>query len=101
MTITENQNDTTMVLQIEGRLDTTTAPQLEARLKDCVQYCKVLILDLKDVNYISSSGLRVVLLAHKLMEGIGGKMTVRNPSDFCLQVLQATGMESVLSIVKS
>ena len=40
-----------------------------------------------------------ILLAHKLMIGIGGKMSVRNPSEFCLQVFQATGMEGVLSII--
>ena len=99
MTINETQNDTTMIFQIEGRLDTNTAPQLEARIRDSLQTCKKLILDLHAVEYISSSGLRVVLLAHKLLEGIGGKMSVKNPSEFCKQVLAATGMESVLSVI--
>lgn len=99
MTIKENLNGITLELNVEGRLDTTTAPQLESRLKECPNECKALILDLKDVSYISSAGLRVVLLAHKLMTGTGGKMSVRNPSEFCRQVFQATGMEGVLSII--
>ncbi|MBO4732032.1 MAG: STAS domain-containing protein [Spirochaetaceae bacterium] len=99
MTIKENLNGITLELNVEGRLDTTTAPQLESRLKECPNECKSLILDLKDVSYISSAGLRVVLLAHKLMTGTGGKMSVRNPSEFCRQVFQATGMEGVLSII--
>lgn len=99
MTINETKNDITTTLVIEGRLDTTTAPELESCVKECVQTCKTLIMDLKDVSYISSAGLRVVLLAHKLMVGVGGKMSVRNPSDFCRQVFQATGMEGVLSII--
>lgn len=99
MTITESQKDIVTVLAIEGRLDTTTAPELETRIKNCTQTCKTLVIDLKEVSYISSAGLRVILLAHKLMIGISGKMSVRNPSEFCLQVFQATGMEGVLSII--
>ena len=99
MTITESQKDIVTVLAIEGRLDTTTAPELGTRIKNCTQTCKTLVIDLKEVSYISSAGLRVILLAHKLMIGIGGKMSVRNPSEFCLQVFQATGMEGVLSII--
>lgn len=99
MTINETQNDSTSVFVIEGRLDTTTAPQLETRVKESAKTCKTIILDLKDVTYISSAGLRVVLLTHKIMTGAGGKMSVRSPSEFCRQVFQATGMEGVLSII--
>lgn len=101
MTITEEKNEaiSKLVLSISGRLDTTTAPELEAKLKDCSKGVKVLFLDMKDVEYISSAGLRVVLLAHKLMVSTGGSMSVQNPSDFCRQVFEATGMDSVLNIV--
>ena len=53
---------------------------------------------MKDVQYISSSGLRVVLLAHKLMLPTGGKMIIKQPSSFCKQVLEATGMDGILTI---
>ena len=98
MTISENKNGETLDLIVAGRLDTTTAPQLESKLKECTKDLKALVLDLKDVEYISSAGLRVVLLAHKLMAGFGAKMTIRNPSEFCKQVFEATGMDGVLSI---
>ena len=101
MTITEEKNEaiSNLVLSISGRLDTTTAPELEAKLKDCSRGVKALFLDMKDVEYISSAGLRVVLLAHKLMVGTGGSMAVQNPSEFCRQVFEATGMDSVLNII--
>ena len=99
MTINENKNGENTELLISGRLDTTTAPQLESRLKECSKNSKLLTLDLKDVEYISSAGLRVVLLAHKLMAGVGGKMAVRSPSAFCRQVFEATGMDGVLTII--
>ncbi len=98
MNITENKNGDTTTLLVSGRLDTTTAPQLESKLRECSKGIKTLNLDLKDVEYISSAGLRVVLLAHKLLAGFGGKLSVQNPSDFCKQVFQATGMDSVLTI---
>jgi anti-sigma B factor antagonist len=99
MTITETKSDENVILQVAGRLDTTTAPQLESKLKECTKNAKILALDLSNVEYISSAGLRVVLLAHKLMAGVGGKMSIAHPSDFCKQVFAATGMDGVLSII--
>ena len=98
MTIKEAKNGENIELNIDGRLDTTTAPQLESRVKECVKGAKLLILNLEKVEYISSAGLRVVLLSHKLMAGAGGKMVIKNPSSFCTQVFEATGMDGVLSI---
>ncbi len=99
MTITENKTADNVDLIVSGRLDTTTAPQLESRLKEAAKGMKTMIIDLKDVEYISSAGLRVVLVAHKLMAGFGGRLAVRNPSPFCKQVFNATGMDSILTII--
>ncbi|MCR5762106.1 MAG: STAS domain-containing protein [Treponema sp.] len=99
MNISENRTDNAVSILVSGRLDTTTAPQLESKLKDCSKGIKNLNLNLQDVEYISSAGLRVVLLAHKLMTGLGGKFTVQKPSEFCMQVFQATGMDSILKII--
>ena len=98
MTITENKSANAIELVIGGRLDTGTAPELEAKLKQIDKETQTLYLNLANVQYISSAGLRVVLLAHKLMLPTGGKMIIRQPSAFCKQVLEATGMDSILTV---
>ena len=98
MTIEVNKTPISIELVIAGRLDTGTAPELEVKLKEVAPQTQNLYLNMKDVQYVSSSGLRVILLAHKLMLPTGGKMVIKQPSSFCKQVLQATGMDSILSI---
>ena len=98
MTITENKSANALELVISGRLDTATAPELEAKLKQIAKDIQTLYLNLQNVQYISSAGLRVVLLAHKLMLPTGGKMIIRSPSAFAKQVLEATGMDSILTV---
>ena len=98
MTITENKSANALELVISGRLDTATAPELEAKLKQVAKDIQTLYLNLQNVQYISSAGLRVVLLAHKLMLPTGGKMIIRSPSAFAKQVLEATGMDSILTV---
>lgn len=83
---------------VSGRLDTTTAPELEMELKHLPPEKMTLHLNLKDIEYVSSAGLRVILLAHKIMLPSGGRMVLKEPSDFCRQVLQATGMDAILTI---
>ncbi len=98
MTITENKSSNSLELVIGGRLDTGTAPELEAKLKLIPKDIQTLYLNLSNIQYISSAGLRVVLLAHKLMLPTGGKMIIRQPSVFTKQVLEATGMDSILTV---
>ncbi len=99
MDIQEQKNADSYLLQVKGRLDTTTAPELESKIKEVARKTKHLILNLSEIEYISSAGLRVVLQAHKIMASNHAKMSVQNPSDFCKQVLEATGMDAVLSII--
>ncbi len=99
MDIKESKSTDNVDLIVSGRLDTTTAPQLESRLKEAAKGIKTMIIDLANVEYISSAGLRVILLAHKLMAGFGGRMAVRAPSEFCRQVFSATGMDAILTII--
>ena len=98
MTITENKTPISIELVVEGRLDTGTAPELEVKLKEVAPQTQTLYLNMKGFQYESSSGLRVILLAHKLMLPSGGKMIIKSPSSFCHQVLVATGMDSILTI---
>ena len=98
MTITQNKTPDGLELIVAGRLDTNTAPELESALKQIEPAKQTLYLNLKDIDYVSSAGVRVILLAHKIMLPTGGKMVLRQPSEFCTQVLEATGMDSILTI---
>ena len=67
MNIQQIRNGNELVLALEGRLDTVTAPELEAALKDALEGVEELILDFEKLDYISSAGLRVLLVAQKTM----------------------------------
>ena len=71
MTIEKKISDIMTVLKINGRLDTTTAPELEAVIDGCVEGIKELVLDFSGLEYVSSAGLRVILKAQKLMNARG------------------------------
>ena len=99
MEIKEKRDGEKSELIVKGRLETTTSPSLENIIKATSKSVKELTLNLSEVEYISSAGLRVVLVAHKLFMAAGGKSIIQNPSQFCRQVFEATGMSSVLNIV--
>ena len=82
---------------LEGRLDTTTAPELEKALKDDLGSIDALTLDFSNLEYISSAGLRVLLSAHKAMSGKGG-MKVTNVSELVREVFDVTGVSDILVI---
>ncbi len=97
MKINKNQNGTKLEIALEGRLDTTTAPELEKELKGCLEGATELTLDLKDLEYISSAGLRVLLSAHKAMSKKGG-MKVTHANEIVLEVFEVTGFSDILTI---
>ena len=97
MTITSTKNDSTLLLELEGRLDTTTSPQLEAEIKDSLDGITELILDFAKLEYISSAGLRVLLAAQKKMYK-QGDMKIRNVCDDILEVFEITGFCDILTI---
>ena len=99
MTIDKNQNGAALTLALSGRLDTTTAPELEAELKRSLDGIADLTLDLMELQYISSAGLRVLLSAQKVMAR-QGKMTVRHPNETVLEVFEVTGFSDILTIEK-
>lgn len=88
----------TAALTLSGRLDTTTAPELDAALEDVLPGAKELILDLRDLEYISSAGLRVLLKAQKSMHGANGAMKLRNVPEDVLEVFDITGFSDFLTI---
>ncbi|MEM1483418.1 STAS domain-containing protein [Oscillospiraceae bacterium PP1C4] len=97
MTINKNVNGTECVFTLEGRLDTTTAPQLEAELKLSVDGITLLTLDFEALEYLSSAGLRVILAAQKVMNK-QGKMIIRNVNETIMEVFEVTGFVDILTI---
>ena len=97
MTITKNQNGTHLDLALEGRLDTTTAPQLEAELKQSVNGVTELTLDFTGLEYLSSAGLRVLLSAQKVMNK-QGTMTICGVNDTIMEIFEVTGFVDILTI---
>ncbi len=97
MTIKKTKTDAALTLALEGRLDTTTAPELEAEMKASLEGVTALILDMKDLAYLSSAGLRVILAAQKQMNKQGG-MVVRNVNETIMEVFEVTGFTDILTI---
>lgn len=97
MKISKQTNETTMTLALEGRLDTTTAPELEKVLKENLDGVNTLVLDFKDLDYLSSAGLRVILGAQKKMNKFG-KMIVHNVNDTIMEIFEITGFSDILTI---
>ena len=97
MTITKKQNGNALEIALEGRLDTMTAPELEAELKGSLDAAESLTLDFSKLDYISSAGLRVLLSAHKQMSTKGG-MKVTNVNEIVREVFDVTGFADILNI---
>ena len=100
MTITRALKEDELTIKISGRLETVTAPKLEEELKTSLQGVKTLIMDLEELEYISSAGLRVLFSAQKTMNK-QGRMIVRNVNEDVMEVFEVTGSVDVLTIVKS
>ncbi len=98
MNITEKNEGASCVLAVEGRLDTTTAPALEAKIKSLEGNTESLILDLVSLEYVSSAGLRVLLGAQKYFNSIKGSMIIRNVNKDIMEVLELTGFIDILTI---
>ena len=97
MTITKKLNGNALEIAVEGRLDTMTAPELEAELKQSMGGAESLTMDFSKLDYISSAGLRVLLSAHKTMSAKGG-MKVTNVNEIVQEVLEVTGFSDILTI---
>ncbi len=97
MTITKEQNGQELSIALEGRLDTTTSPELEGELKGSLDGITSLTIDLAALDYISSAGLRVLLSAQKTMNK-QGSMVVKNVSEEIMEVFEVTGFSDILTI---
>lgn len=97
MTIEKNLNGTALSLALTGRLDTTTAPQLEGELKESLPGVESLTLDFAGLHYLSSAGLRVLLAAQKTMNR-QGRMVVKNVNETIAEIFDITGFSDILTI---
>ena len=97
MTINKQIEGEKMTVAVAGRLDTTTAPELDEELKSSIEGIKELVIDFKDLEYISSAGLRVLLSAQKIMN-TQGAMKVTGSSEVVLEVFEVTGFSDILTI---
>ena len=97
MTIEKITNGTELTVKLEGRLDTTTAPELELALKDSYAGVEKLVLDFAALEYLSSAGLRVLLGAQKTMNK-QGEMIVKNVNETIEEIFEITGFADVLTI---
>lgn len=99
MNIIKTADGDSLTMKLEGRLDTTTAPQLEAALKESLAGVKNLAFDFSSLVYLSSAGLRVILATLKTMKK-QGKMVIRNVNDTIMEVFEITGFADMLTIEK-
>ena len=97
MTINKEKNNGIFTLKIEGRLDTVTAPELEKVVNEETADVRELILDMKELEYISSAGLRVLLTAQKKMNK-QGIMKLTGVCDAVMEVFEMTGFADILTI---
>ena len=97
MTINKTKEDSKLTVQVEGRIDTTTAPQLETEIKEGISGITDLVIDLKEVAYVSSAGLRVLLSAQKVMNR-QGNMVIKNVNEEVMEIFEVTGFVDILNI---
>ena len=97
MTIEIKKSVEETIIEIVGRLDTTTAPALDKSINEDIGDTKNLVLDLKGLEYISSAGLRILLSAQKKMQKIGS-MKVKNVCEEVMEVFEMTGFADILEI---
>ncbi|MBQ5991779.1 MAG: STAS domain-containing protein [Clostridia bacterium] len=97
MTIQQTRNEKKLTIALEGRLDTVTAPELEAALADALEGVEELTFDFEKLDYISSAGLRVLLSAQKTMNR-QGFMKVLHANEMIREIFDVTGFSDILTI---
>ena len=97
MKITKSVQNDSVCLALAGRLDTITSPELERELQDVLPEAKELVLDFEKLEYISSSGLRLLLAAQKVMSK-QGEMRITHVNETIMEIFEVTGFVDILTI---
>ena len=98
MEIKQTKDANKLTVELSGRLDTTTAPQLEEALASALDGVKDLVFDFNQIQYISSAGLRVLLDTQKKISAAGGSMKLVGVNDVVREVFEVTGFINILSV---
>ena len=97
MTINKINDDAALTIELAGRLDTVSAPQLEAELKKSISGIETLVFDFEKLEYLSSAGLRVLLASQKVMNR-QGKMIIKNVNSTIMDIFEVTGFSDILTV---
>ncbi|MBQ6662666.1 MAG: STAS domain-containing protein [Firmicutes bacterium] len=97
MEMKQTKEGKNLLIALEGRLDTLTAPELEKELNSALEGIEKLTLDFANLEYISSAGLRVLLSAQKTMNN-QGEMVIRNANETVREVFEVTGFDEILTV---
>ena len=98
MTITETRDGETIILAVEGRIDVTSSTQLQNGILVAFQKVRNLTLDFAKCEYVSSAGLRALLIGQKTAQSKGGQMKLINVSESFMAVLKLSGFDSIVTI---
>ena len=98
MEITEKKNEGQIILSVSGQVDTVTSPELQKSILTSFQKVKDLVIDMSAVPYMSSAGLRALLIGQKTAASKGGSMTLTGVTDTVMQVFEMSGFSRVLNI---
>ena len=97
MEIIKTLNNDELVIALKGELNSATAPELEEVISSSLQGIKTLVFEFADLNYISSAGLRILLVSKKVMDK-QGKLVVRHPNESVMEIFEITGFKDILDI---
>jgi len=97
MNINKNLVGQTLTIAVEGRLDTLTAPELDAEIQGKLDGISELVFDFQNLDYISSAGLRILLSAQKVMNK-QGRMVIRNAKSEVKEIFEVTGFNDILTL---
>ena len=97
MEINKIKDGTALTIELEGRLDTVSAPQLETELKKSISGVETLIFDFAKLEYLSSAGLRVLLSSQKVMNR-QGQMIIKNVNSTIADIFEVTGFSEILTV---
>ena len=97
MNITKKPDGSTLLFEIEGNIDSLTAPELDDAIGSSVEGVTTLILDFTKVDYVSSAGLRVLLVAYRKMSE-QGEMIIRHPNTNVMDIFTMTGFDNIFTI---